>query len=227
MISRLIISWSHLSIVGFPCDQFAHQEPGANKTELLAGLLVCPPRHELHASLHTTHEDSRQWRGRTALYRYLEGESTLMYSTDSPQIPEGESTLIYSTDNLQGPEGESTLIYPQQTIYRYLKSVIISSDFTFTSHQHLNFVVVILVLFSLDASYDRSESFWDPIKVNDISWNFEKLLIDHNGRPLFRFRPDVEPMDLEELVELMLTGPWIPTSGTRKQKLSSKLYTTK
>ncbi|XP_071110835.1 cuticular glutathione peroxidase-like [Haliotis cracherodii] len=56
----------------------------------------------------------------------------------------------------------------------------------------------------LDASYDRTESFWDPIKVNDISWNFEKFLIDQNGRPLFRFRPDVEPMDLEKLVELML-----------------------
>ncbi|XP_067650393.1 cuticular glutathione peroxidase-like [Haliotis asinina] len=56
----------------------------------------------------------------------------------------------------------------------------------------------------LAASYDRSESFWDPIKVNDISWNFEKFLIDHNGRPLFRFLPYVEPMDLEGLVELML-----------------------
>ncbi|XP_046560536.1 epididymal secretory glutathione peroxidase-like [Haliotis rubra] len=125
---------SSFSIVGFPCDQFAHQEPGANKTELLAGLrYVRPgmnytPHFTLHMKIHVNGEDEQP------LYRYLK---------DSCPVP-------------------------------------------------------------LDASYDRSESFWDPIKVNDISWNFEKFLIDHNGRPLFRFRPDVEPMDLRELVELML-----------------------
>jgi len=31
--------------------------------------------------------------------------------------------------------------------------------------------------------------FWEPIKRNDIVWNFEKFLVDREGRPRFRFHP--------------------------------------
>jgi len=35
----------------------------------------------------------------------------------------------------------------------------------------------------------KEEMFWDPIKINDIVWNFEKFLIDKQGRPRVRFFP--------------------------------------
>jgi len=35
----------------------------------------------------------------------------------------------------------------------------------------------------------RDELFYDPIKVSDIVWNFEKFLIDKQGRPRVRFFP--------------------------------------
>lgn len=31
--------------------------------------------------------------------------------------------------------------------------------------------------------------FWEPIKRNDIVWNFEKFLVDREGRPRYRFHP--------------------------------------
>lgn len=31
--------------------------------------------------------------------------------------------------------------------------------------------------------------FWEPIKRNDIVWNFEKFLVDRDGRPRYRFHP--------------------------------------
>jgi len=31
----------------------------------------------------------------------------------------------------------------------------------------------------------------------DISWNFEKFLIDHSGKPFMRYASNVTPMDLE------------------------------
>ncbi|MEE6478418.1 hypothetical protein FKM82_011846 [Ascaphus truei] len=31
--------------------------------------------------------------------------------------------------------------------------------------------------------------FWDPIKVNDIKWNFEKFLVGPDGRPVKRWHP--------------------------------------
>lgn len=35
----------------------------------------------------------------------------------------------------------------------------------------------------------REELMYNPIKTNDITWNFEKFLIDADGRPRFRFHP--------------------------------------
>lgn len=30
---------------------------------------------------------------------------------------------------------------------------------------------------------------YNPIRVSDITWNFEKILVDKHGRPRFRFHP--------------------------------------
>lgn len=38
----------------------------------------------------------------------------------------------------------------------------------------------------------------------DISWNFEKFLIDHSGKPFMRHAPNVPPMNLEmDIIELL------------------------
>lgn len=33
--------------------------------------------------------------------------------------------------------------------------------------------------------------FWQPIKLNDIKWNFEKFLVGPNGKPVMRWHPSV------------------------------------
>ncbi len=35
----------------------------------------------------------------------------------------------------------------------------------------------------------REELMYNPIRPNDITWNFEKFLIDRQGKPRFRFHP--------------------------------------
>ncbi|KAI6234055.1 Glutathione peroxidase [Aphelenchoides fujianensis] len=35
----------------------------------------------------------------------------------------------------------------------------------------------------------RQELMYDPIRANDVTWNFEKFLVDRYGRPRFRFHP--------------------------------------
>ncbi|TKR70066.1 hypothetical protein L596_022134 [Steinernema carpocapsae] len=43
-----------------------------------------------------------------------------------------------------------------------------------------------------DSIFKRREHlFYDPIRVNDIEWNFEKILVDRNGQPRYRFLADV------------------------------------
>lgn len=37
--------------------------------------------------------------------------------------------------------------------------------------------------------------FYEPLRVHDISWNFEKFLIDKNGKPYSRFHPTVTTSD--------------------------------
>lgn len=54
--------------------------------------------------------------------------------------------------------------------------------------------------------------FWDIIRVNDIWWNFEKFVIDRDGRPLYRIHPavwekgDVVKPFLEEAFALKTTN---------------------
>jgi len=32
--------------------------------------------------------------------------------------------------------------------------------------------------------------FWDPVRITDVTWNFEKFLVDKSGHPRYRFHPD-------------------------------------
>jgi len=51
---------------------------------------------------------------------------------------------------------------------------------------------------------DKSTLYWDEIQVGDITWNFEKFLVDGDGFPFKRFDPGVEPdkliPDIKELI---------------------------
>ncbi|KAI6176588.1 Glutathione peroxidase [Aphelenchoides bicaudatus] len=53
----------------------------------------------------------------------------------------------------------------------------------------------------------RDELIYNPIRINDITWNFEKFLVDRQGRPRYRFHPtnwshgkSVQPF-IEELLK--------------------------
>ncbi|XP_074648954.1 cuticular glutathione peroxidase-like [Tubulanus polymorphus] len=49
---------------------------------------------------------------------------------------------------------------------------------------------------------DPRDLFWHPIKTTDITWNFEKFLIDANGKPVARLNPTVAPNSTEFITEL-------------------------
>lgn len=40
--------------------------------------------------------------------------------------------------------------------------------------------------------YAYGRLFWEPMKVNDIKWNFEKFLVGPDGKPVMRWHPRVE-----------------------------------
>ncbi|XP_071829256.1 glutathione peroxidase 2-like [Apostichopus japonicus] len=52
---------------------------------------------------------------------------------------------------------------------------------------------------------DKDGRFWTPFRVNDITWNFNKFLIDQHGVPYKRYDSKVEPLniakDIRELVK--------------------------
>jgi len=39
---------------------------------------------------------------------------------------------------------------------------------------------------------DTSKLFYEPLRLGDIAWNFEKFLIDRNGRPYTRYHPHMK-----------------------------------
>lgn len=56
----------------------------------------------------------------------------------------------------------------ESTIYTFLKN---SCDYTDTDFE--------------------SKLFYSPLRVGDIHWNFEKFLVDKNGKPYTRYHPEV------------------------------------
>jgi len=39
---------------------------------------------------------------------------------------------------------------------------------------------------------EKEAMMYNPIRVNDITWNFEKFIISADGKPLWRFHPSTE-----------------------------------
>eukprot|EP00178_Gracilaria_changii_P021186 TRINITY_DN63072_c0_g1_i1.p1 TRINITY_DN63072_c0_g1~~TRINITY_DN63072_c0_g1_i1.p1 ORF type:complete len:137 (+),score=16.73 TRINITY_DN63072_c0_g1_i1:208-618(+) len=46
---------------------------------------------------------------------------------------------------------------------------------------------------------------WTPVMVDDITWNFEKFLIDKNGIPYKRYTPSTQPLTLSNDIEFLLS----------------------
>ena len=41
--------------------------------------------------------------------------------------------------------------------------------------------------------------------TSDITWNFEKFLIDHSGQPRYRFHPLVMPNSIKPYIEKLMS----------------------
>jgi len=50
----------------------------------------------------------------------------------------------------------------------------------------------------------RLMSIWSPVLATDVTWNFEKWLIDRNGMPYKRYNPATDPMTLSGDIEYLL-----------------------
>lgn len=54
---------------------------------------------------------------------------------------------------------------------------------------------------------DTEQIYWSPVKQSDITWNFEKILIDHEGKPYRRYVPAMNPENsvIRDDIEFLLS----------------------
>ncbi|CAG0903848.1 unnamed protein product, partial [Darwinula stevensoni] len=71
----------------------------------------------------------------------------------------------------------------QHPLYEYLKSACPSTSSKF---------------------YRTSRLFYEPLDGRDIRWNFEKFLVDGNGKPFKRIHPNQLPSTMEKDVALLV-----------------------
>ena len=45
---------------------------------------------------------------------------------------------------------------------------------------------------------------WSPVRRSDITWNFEKFLIDQNGEPVKRYSPKFENANIADDIDALL-----------------------
>lgn len=123
-----------LTILGVPCNQFGHQEPGKNAYEILNGLEYVRPGYGFKPELVMLRKRDVNGGDEDGLYTWLKSSCP----SPSPFINE-------------------------------LKNI-----------------------------------YYSPVHNDDVSWNFEKFLMDHKGRPRRRYTSAVEPEeivgDIEELI---------------------------
>ena len=51
---------------------------------------------------------------------------------------------------------------------------------------------------------DPKSIIWTPVKRTDIAWNFEKFLIDKDGKPFKRYSKKFQTKDLAKDIEKLL-----------------------
>ena len=51
---------------------------------------------------------------------------------------------------------------------------------------------------------DLESIIWSPVRNDDISWNFEKILVDHVGRPVRRYKPSVDPTEITHDISTLI-----------------------
>merc|ERR1712066_758234 len=54
-------------------------------------------------------------------------------------------------------------------------------------------------------SFATNLFFHSPLSQEDIRWNFEKILFDKTGQPYRRYAPSIEPLELLEDVEFIIS----------------------
>ncbi|KAL0278980.1 UNVERIFIED_CONTAM: hypothetical protein PYX00_000639 [Menopon gallinae] len=55
-----------------------------------------------------------------------------------------------------------------------------------------------------DGFSDSKELMWNPLKVNDIRWNWEKFLVTRRGIPFMRYDPSTDPSVIAPDIEFLL-----------------------
>lgn len=128
-----------LVILGFPCNQFGHQENTANE-EILNSLKYVRPGNNFLPKMKILGKLDVNGEKADPLFVYLKDELPVTH-----------------------PDGASGLLMQDQ------RSII-----------------------------------WNPVRRNDISWNFEKFLIDRTGKPFQRYNRHFETKDIASDIEKLL-----------------------
>jgi len=123
-------------ILGFPCNQFLRQEPGANASEIYAVIKHVRP-----------------------------GDGF---------VPNFE---MFAKSDVNGEN--------ENPIYTFLKSRCPSVRKEFQAPYKL---------------------YYKPYHQDDIRWNFEKFLLDHNGQPMRRYDESLDPEDIIPDIDVLLNN---------------------
>jgi len=129
-----VFGTQNFHMFGFPCGQFANQEPGVGQ-EIPNSVRYVRPGNDFITKVH------------------------LMNKIDV--------------------NGQN-----QDSIYTWLKSACPAPS--------INFV-------------DGPDISWSPVFTSDITWNFEKFLIDKHGKPYKRYDPGVDGFSLSADITLLLS----------------------
>merc|ERR1712228_283353 len=79
----------------------------------------------------------------------------------------------------------------------------------------------------LPATFNYGSISWSPVKAHDVSWNFEKFLLDRDGKPCRRYNFETPAAELrQDIAGVLKDGCRLQTCELRPQRLLERRHFT-
>ena len=198
------------TLIAFPCNQFYLQEPAENH-ELMNGIMYVRPGNgwKPHQNLHIYGKLDTNGDNQHPIYEFVKVSFRPLPPTSQGVI----SFIRFFT-----PRSNNKIICFGGRNWTQQKNGIVFSLHCQWSLLHSRPFGNHSSYFTLQESCPQTvdkigktdELMYNPIRASDITWNFEKFLIDRNGQPRFRFHPTAwshGDVVIEMFIEQLLAEP--------------------
>ncbi|KAG8128515.1 hypothetical protein E2320_015359, partial [Naja naja] len=191
-----------LVILGFPCNQFGKQEPGQN-SEILQGIKHVRPGGGYVPNFQLFQKGDVNGENEQKIYTFLKNSCPPVVETfgDTAKLfwsPLKIHDIKWNFEKfLVNPQGKPVMRWFHRPMFPlhvrpgggYVPNFQLfqKGDVNGENEQKIYTFLKNSCPPVVETFGDTAKLFWSPLKIHDIKWNFEKFLVNPQGKPVMRW----------------------------------------